>query len=76
MEQKKNYFDDYVFSTLRMLNIINEVLFIKNGANFLSASHFAWVIGGGLHQQCYVESPVNNPSPLIHQNTMRRCSHV
>ncbi|MCK5385956.1 MAG: hypothetical protein KAJ39_02140 [Gammaproteobacteria bacterium] len=85
MQQLKKNFVDYAFLLLRRLNHIKEMLSlslvgvadvfcIKNGANRLSASNFAWVFGDGLVQCTNVVSLVNNPSPLTHENIQWRYS--
>ncbi len=51
---------------------VADVFFIKNGANLLSASQFAWVFGGGLVQRINVVSSVIYPSPLTHENIQWR----
>ena len=87
MKHNKTNFVAYAFLLLRKLNHINKMLsipliskgsadvfFIKNGANFLSASQFAWVFGGGLVQRVNVVSSVIYPSPLTHENIQWRYS--
>lgn len=79
----------YVFLLLRKHKFINKLLIItsgfnrsigelciKNEANKLFVINFAWVTGGGLLQRINVESFVNNPSPLTHENVKWRCSCV
>ena len=51
-----------------------DVFCIKNEANRLSASNFAWVFGGGLVQRINVVSSVIYPSPLTHENIQWRYS--
>ena len=85
MNFTKTKFVDYAFLLLRKLSHINEMLsfsfvgatdvfYIKNGANSLSASQFAWVFGGGLVQRINVVSSVIYPSPLTHENIQWRYS--
>jgi len=85
MQQNKKNFVGYAFLLLRKLNHMNkmpslsfvkatDVFFIKNGANRLSASNFAWVFGGGLVQRINVDSSVIYPSPLTHENIQWRYS--
>ena len=87
MKHNKTNFVDYAFLLLRKLFHVNKILstffitkacadvfFIKNEANSLFASHFAWVFGDGLVQCTNVVSLVNNPSPLTHENIQWRYS--
>jgi len=87
MQYLKKNFVDYGFLFLRNLNDLKEMLsvrstigrcadvfFIKNEANKLFTSNFAWVFGDGLVQRINVVSLVNNPSPLTHENYIWRCS--
>ena len=83
MNQNKTNFVAYAFLLLRKLKHINKILslslirvadvfLIKNEANVLSASQFAWVFGDGLVQCTNVVSLVNNPSSLTHENIQWR----
>lgn len=87
MKHNKTNFVDYAFLLLRKFFHVNKMLsasfitkgcadvfFIKNGANLLSASQFAWVFGGGLVQRINVVSSVIYPSPLTHENIQWRYS--
>ena len=85
MKHNKTNFIAYAFLLLRKLNHINKILrfsfvratdvfFIKNEANRLLASQFAWVFGGGLVQRINVVSSVIYPSPLTHENIQWRYS--
>lgn len=84
-KNSKTNFVAYVFLLLRKLKHMNKMLSfsfvratdvfcIKNEANSLSASQFAWVFGGGLVQRINVVSSVIYPSPLTHENIQWRYS--